>query len=272
MKLRTVVTLIAVFALIMFVQILRAQDTREIEKTIALDKNGHVSVDTYKGSIDVDTWDKPEVKVYVRIEPDGFTREDRESARRTEIRFDSSSSGLRIETDYHEMHHDWNVFDWFDDGDGNRALVHYTITMPAGARLTVKDYKSETKISHLHADVEMNTYKGDVTIEELSGAADFETYKGDVRISYARISGENRIKNSKGKVTLELPADAGFTVNADFGRRTEFTSDFDGIEQQHSRRNEFIGGKVNDGSASIDLDSDKGDFQILKKKKAASGD
>jgi hypothetical protein len=55
-------------------------------------------------------------------------------------------------------------------------------------------------------------------------------------------------------------------VNADLGRRTEFTSDFEGIEGRHYRRNDSFEGKVNDGSASIELNSDKGEIHILKRK------
>ena len=47
-----------------------AQDTKEFEQTYSMDKTGKVSIDTYKGSILVETWDKAEVEVYALMEAD----------------------------------------------------------------------------------------------------------------------------------------------------------------------------------------------------------
>jgi len=47
-----------------------SQASREINKTFPLKANGHLVIDTYKGTITVTTHDKPQVEVYVKIESD----------------------------------------------------------------------------------------------------------------------------------------------------------------------------------------------------------
>jgi hypothetical protein len=42
----------------------------EIQRTVALDARGAVSVETFKGVIDVQTWDEPRAEISARIEPD----------------------------------------------------------------------------------------------------------------------------------------------------------------------------------------------------------
>ena len=44
-----------------------AQESREVNKTVPLPKDGQVSIDTYKGSVNVDTWEKAEVSITARI-------------------------------------------------------------------------------------------------------------------------------------------------------------------------------------------------------------
>ena len=41
----------------------QGSDTKEVHRTLAIDRDGRVSVKTYKGSVTVTTWDKPEIRV-----------------------------------------------------------------------------------------------------------------------------------------------------------------------------------------------------------------
>jgi hypothetical protein len=71
-------------------------DEKTYEATVPLEADGRVSVDTYKGSITIDTWDRDEVQYAVRVEPDG----DPELVPDTEVRIDRSGSSISFETDY----------------------------------------------------------------------------------------------------------------------------------------------------------------------------
>ncbi len=83
----------------------KAADAKEVHRTLSLDRDGRVSVNTYKGTITVATWDRPEVRVDATIEPDGDDRESREKVQWTEVRISGGGSSVEITSDYDEVKH-----------------------------------------------------------------------------------------------------------------------------------------------------------------------
>src|SRR5262245_25416082 len=159
----------------------QASDIKEVHKTLALDKDGRVSIHTYKGSVTVTTWDRPEVQVDARIEPGSEDREDREKVQWTEVRVSGGGSSAHINSDYDEVkHHSHGFFGLFDWDTGALPFVHYKIQMPATASLSIEDHKSDIKVSDLKADLKLDTYKGTARVANLDGAMRGETYKGDM--------------------------------------------------------------------------------------------
>lgn len=238
-----------------------AQPTREISKIFPIQKDGRVSIDTYKGSITIETWDKAEVDVHVKIEPDGAGRDDEEKVRDTEIIFSASESAVRMKTDYDNVEND----SWFGTS-GSLPFVHYTVKMPRTARLRIKDYKSESTIGGLAADVEFNTYKGQVKFSDLGGGLELETYKGEVRVEYASITGPSYFDTYKGEIEVLIPAQAACEIDADVGRKGEFRSDFD-ITSTWRRRSgdEDIRGTINGGGPRMRFKTYKGEIRLLSK-------
>src|SRR5262245_9368329 len=112
----------------------QASDIKEVHKTLALDRDGRVSVHTYKGSVTVTTWDRPEVQVDARIEPGSDDREDREKVQWTEVRISGGGSSARIHSDYDDVkRHSRGFLGLFDWDSGTLPLIHYQIHMPATA-------------------------------------------------------------------------------------------------------------------------------------------
>ncbi len=243
-----------------------AQHTREVKKTIPLQADGKLTIDTYKGSITIESWDKAEVDMVATIEPDGFDRDDVEKVQYTEIRVDGSGDFVRITSDYDRVNSHFHGFlGLFGDGSGSLPSVHYAIKMPSTAKLRIKDYRSDTKISGLAGPLEINTYKGSVVMNNVRGPVDLETYRGNAKISYAEYTGSNRMKTYKGKIDLRLPGDASFDLDADFGRRVDFETDFEHIERTGHHGSVRYKGAANGGSNTLTLESEKGEFTIMKK-------
>lgn len=107
-----------------------AQDVKEIRKTVPLAKDGRLVLDTHKGRVEVNTWDREEVEVRARIEHSGFSLHGGSLVRGTDVRIDADPGSVRIKTDVRRV-----------EGWG-RPLVHYQIRMPRTARLHVRDYRS----------------------------------------------------------------------------------------------------------------------------------
>src|SRR5215475_8558559 len=104
----------------------QAVDSKEIHQTIPLDRDGRLSIENFKGSISITTWDRPEVEMGVRIDPDGMSSDpnEMEKVALTEVRVKGSGSSVRIQSSYEHLrsHRFLGIF-----GFENNSLpfVHY---------------------------------------------------------------------------------------------------------------------------------------------------
>jgi Toastrack DUF4097 len=230
--------------------VLTAADSKDIHRTFPLDSRGHVTIDTYKGSIRVSTWDRNEVDVAVRIEEDfGLFSQ---SLRRADVHFDASPSDVRITSSSQ-----WSFF-----LDGTPPLYHYTIRMPRTVSLRIKDYKSESEVSDLAADLEVNTYKGSVQLRNFSGGLTVNTYKGDIRAEFAVVTAPVRIETYKGSIDLRMPRESRFDLFNDLGRRAGLDSDFARTVRSSNSRDRTYRSQVNGGGPELRLKSYKGEFRL----------
>ena len=230
--------------------ILSAADSKDIHRTFPLDSRGHVTIDTYKGSIRVSTWDRNEIDVAVRIEEDGDVFA--QNVTHADVRFDASPSDVRITSN-----NQWSFF-----LDGVPPLYRYTIRMPRTASLRIKDYKSDSEVSDLAADLQFNTYKGSLALQNHAGGLMVNTYKGDIRAEFAGVTAPIRIDTYKGSIDLRMPRDSRFDLYNDLGRRADLDSDFARMITSSNSRNRAYRSPVNGGGPEVRLKSYKGEFRL----------
>lgn len=243
----------------------QAADTKEFHRTLAVDRDGVVSVKTYKGTVAVTTWDRPEVRVDALVEPDGDDRESRDSVRWTEVRISGGGGSVEIRSDYEEVkRHEHRFLGLFDFETGSLPFVRYTIKMPATARLAIDDYKSGINVADLKADLKVHTYKGSVRITNLDGAARVHTYKGDVHAAFARFSSASQFDTYKGEIDVSLPKDSRFELSAETGRHGDIDSDFAMTTRASSRwaRSARAAGAVNGGGPELRMKTYRGTLRL----------
>ncbi len=271
----TAMRTLSTLALLLFVAApLLAQD-RTMTFDHPLRSGGVLVVDTYKGSVDVEVWDKDEVEIDVRIAPDEDSNDG--DVDLVDVRFDASDDRVSVETDYERLN-DSRTRRFLGivtvNNGGTLPLVHYTIRMPRSARLNVDDYKSEITIAALDADVtvesykgtirvdgarniDIDTYKGTARVRAVRGGANVDTYKGDVEIAFADLSGRVTVDTYKGDVRLIVPYGAGFALDADLGRKGNLDTDLpidvrDGVAR----------GRMGGGGPAMKLETYKGTLHI----------
>ena len=231
--------------------ILSAADSKDIHRTFPLDSRGHVTVDTYKGSIHVSTWDRNEVDVEVRIEEDGEVFA--QSIRRADVRFDASANDIRITSE-----NKWSFI-----LDGSAPLYNYTIRMPRTANLRIKDYKSESEVSDLAADLQADTYKGSLRLRNHAGGLMLNTYKGELRGDLSTVTAPVRIDTYKGSIELRIPRDSRFDLVTDLGRRGgDPDNDFARYVRTSNSRDRISRYPVNGGGPEVRLRSYKGSVSL----------
>ena len=259
MKIKSAIFLLSVF-LFTGINYVTSQDFKEVEKTFQMNKDGKVTVDTYKGEIKIETWDKAEVHVYAKIVPDdvgGFwSTSSEKQLDRVNVEFDVTSEEVRIKSNYSKKN------SWF--GNNTMAFVNYKIQMPKTARLNIKDYKSKTKIFGLQAPMKLETYKGEVKVVDISGPLDLETYKGQVDVEFAKFTDESRFDTYKGEIEISVPQNSAFTIDADFNKKTNFSSEFDITTAPNKRKHHFRQ-DINGGGTVLKLSSDKGEIRLYSK-------
>jgi hypothetical protein len=238
----------------------RADENRELRKVLPLDGRGTLSVENYKGSITVTTGTAAEASVEAKIVPDGDDEASLRRARETDVRVDGGGGSVSVRTIQPKSHHG----NWFGlGGDGSLPFVHYTIRMPATASLKIDDYKSDTKLTGLKADLRVRTYKGTVAVWDQDGAVDLETYKGEVSIAFGALAKPVTLETYKGDIRLKLPSSAGFEMDADLGRRGDFDTQFDMATRSGGKQGR-IHGTINGGGPKISFETDKGSLRLEK--------
>ena len=260
---RALTKMAASAALFLAAGLLQASDTKEVHRTMPLARDGRVSIETFKGSVTVSTWDRAEVKIDAVIEPDGTDSDQKEKVAETEVRISGSGSSVTIRSDYHNAHHLHSflsgLFDW---NSGVLPLVRYTIQMPASARLEIEDHKSDIQVSGLKSDLKLHTYKGTGRVTALDGAARIETYKGDIRVEFARYSHDSRFETHKGDIEVRLPRDSRFELDADAGRRGGVESDFAMTTRAGNWRATHASGAINGGGPRMHMTTYKGTLRV----------
>ena len=251
-----------------------AQDSREIFETIDLDRDGRVMIDTYKGSIDVTTWDREEVEIEAKIVAD----EHEHLVPLTEIHIRRTGSVLRIETDYKKAKKEGKRFKLFGNNYYSLPYVHYTIKMPRTADLRIEDYKSEISVESLVADLDLetykgeveitdvagdiriDTYKGDVVATELAGSLEADTYKGNILAEFVEFSGNSTVDTYRGDIDLRLPESAGFDLDANLGKNGDLDTDFR-LNNVKVEKNKYYG-SIGGGGPRLEVDTYRGRIQL----------
>jgi hypothetical protein len=229
-----------------------AADFKEFKRTVPLEAKGRFTLDTYKGSIRITAWDQPQVEIQARIVADttGWFPEPVEDV---EILVDHSSASVRVKTDYRRA--SWSLI------EGNLPNVYYTIRVPRGASLAIKDYKSETDISEVQGAVEFDTYKGTARLTGLRGGLDLKTYKGDIRASFASFSAHSHVDTYKGTIDLTLPRASAFDMHAELERRATLDCDFPRTLHSERRQREMRS-TVNGGGPELRVTSYRGSIRL----------
>ena len=245
-----------------------AVEAKEFQRTVDLDARGSVSIDTFKGSVEVEAWDQARAEIFARIEADttcGTDDSQAERVRLTEIDVDASGSRLRLRSDYERLEGLPQIRisgDGYDMTCNAHPFVHYRIRMPRTARLEIQDHKSKIAVAGLRSDAKIVSHKGEIEVKDHDGALDLTTHKGDARVEFARLGGDSRFETHKGDVDISLPKSAAFDLEAHVGRRGRLDSGFQVAERDLSRHDRYYEEKVNGGGPRLDLTTHNGAIRL----------
>ena len=259
--------LVLVFGLASIPVTASGQEFREIHRTVALDAHGTVAIRTFKGSVVVEPWDRPQADLFARIEADtscGTDAHQAERVRLTEVDVDSTPSRFEVRTDYEKLDALPSIpyhVEGFDATCNAHPFIHYRFRIPRTAKLDVEDHKSKIAVSGLRSEARISSHKGSVDVKAHDGPLDLETHKGDVRVEFSRLAA-SRLETYKGDIEITVPRSAGFDLDARVERGGTLEAGFRLDETQVSRRERVYRQKVNGGGPLLTLSTRSGSIQI----------
>lgn len=180
--------------------VLAQAPARTVSNTVPLAADGEVTVDNHEGSITVTTWDRARVRYEAEIMP---TDEDPEAEKVT-IQTRAPANRLRLATDHEEGDDESKVFGFDEDGFRWGGIdipaVHYTITMPEAAALTIDDHESTIDVTGLTGLLRIDTHEGRISVAEQQ--ADLRIDSHESPISVVDQAGDVRIDTHEGRMDL----------------------------------------------------------------------
>lgn len=234
-----------------------SDESETIEKTFQLSKGGRVSVSNVNGAIEVEAWDRDEVRL-VAVK----TAETREALESVDIRIDSEPDFLNIRADYKNR-----VWREGDNRSKDRVNVSFKLQVPQNAVLDeIGTVNGSITITGFTNRVRASAVNGTVRGVNLSGAVSLSTVNGEVLADFDRLEGKGRInlETVNGKIVLLVPSNSDAVLRADT-LNGNITNDV-GLSV---RKSGFIGrnlsGKIGNGTVSVRLSNVNGSIAITRK-------
>jgi hypothetical protein len=240
-----------------------AAETKNIDRTLPLSATGTVDLQAHNGSIEIRTWDRPEVEVHVRIDWFGLSASSYRF-RATTVDVDGSADRVSIRWNSPDRY-GWSLWSLFEGG-WSGPDVHYTITTPKTARLEIRTHNANTDVRDVNAPVRIGTHNGGVRVANLAGPLELTMHNGWARVDFTSFSQDSRISTHNGLVELALPAASKFNVDSR-GHHMYVQSDFPLTTNAsyYGRSSSNVSGSVNGGGPALQVVSHNGTLRLRSK-------
>jgi hypothetical protein len=222
---------------------LAAAETKNIDKTLPLSAKGTLELQVHNGTIQVRTWDKPQVDVHVHIDWLGLPAS---SSRFPTVDISGSTDRVSVRWNRPDAYNGsfWSLL----DGSWGPTEVRYEITVPKSARLEIHNHNASTDI------------------RDFSGPLDLSTHNGRTRVDFSSFTQNSRVVMHNGSVEFDLPKDSRFNFDST-GHHAYVTSDFSPVVRAtyHGRGDNNVAGAVNGGGADLRIVSHNATVRLHSK-------
>lgn len=266
---------------------------RTVQDTLSFDGRA-VAVENKEGSISISTWDRDAVAYEARI----VSGQSADVVEQAAIDVETFNQRLSLFSNFEAIEAEWSFGPEIFGYGVSHPDVHYTITLPKAAELSIEDHESQIEVEGHAASLEIDTHegavevlrqRGPVKIEAHEGAIDVtdvqgdfvvdthegtltaEALRGDVRIGThegrADVAmdslGSVEVNTHEGRITVSLPADAGFDLSTDLGSDARMRGDVD-LQSLRADENNYRG-RVQGGGPLFHATSHEGEIVLLRR-------
>ncbi len=172
----------------------QATKTKEISKNYNVSGSGNMSVDGKYGDIQIETWDKDEVNVEIKIE---VTKRSESKAQHYLDKItididDASSNNLAFKT---------RINGSLDNSNSDKIKIDYRIKVPESLNLKLRNSYGNLYLQGASGKISLNVSYGNMKIGDLSGPTDIKLsygngeinkiIDGDIEVRYSNLAIED---------------------------------------------------------------------------------
>jgi DUF4097 and DUF4098 domain-containing protein YvlB len=230
----------------------RGDVLEQVVESYPLDEGGSISLENVNGSVTVDAWEGNEVRLEYRIIGNSEKALDR-----VEVRINSDSAELRVETHYSKNK------SWFGDNDG--ASVEYELQVPATANLSkIETVNGSISITGVRGTVDAETVNGEIKAHGLRQDTKLDTVNGGIEAWFDQFGDDQRVRmeSVNGRLKVYLPDNADVEIKAETVHGS-LKNDF-GLEVEKGFVGRDLRGKLGNGGGRLILDTVNGSISIRR--------
>lgn len=236
-------------------------ETERFEQTYPFDPSGRIEVSNLNGSIKVEAWDSPQIRLEAVK-----TADSRERLADVEIKIDAGQSEFSVTADYKSMKDRVGAGDT-ESRKYSKLSVDFKLMVPRTAVLKeIEIVNGSVEVSDMTNYTEVSAVNGAVTGSNLSGTAKLSTVNGTVTGDFENLSGDSTIalNTVNGTVKLQLPSATNATVKAN-SLNGNISNDF-GLPVQKGK---YVGrdlyGRIGSGEVKVRISNVNGGISIARK-------
>ncbi len=244
-----------------------------VERSVALGGGGQVAVETSNGSIRVETWSNPEVRVVAKIKAraDDSARA-RELLEEVEIVAEEAGGRVRVAAEVPRSR-------WLRD---ESATVSFELTIPGDAELEATSKNGSIEVRGIGGRTRLETNNGSIEAHGVGGALDAASNNGSIKaydvegavraktnngsikadVASASLAEDVRLETNNGSVELRLEPTVAASIDART-RNGTVSSDFPGGYQDERRKTLEL--DLNGGGPRVELESTNGGIRVRER-------
>lgn len=197
MKLQKLLTVVAILAVMFFILGMAPAESADREKyeekfeqTVSLARDGKVSLKNISGDIEVESWDKAEVKIEAKKISRASTLEKaKENAAKVKIEVIEEGNTLRIETKYPEL-----------SIKSLNVSIDYHLLIPDKVAVKIKSVSGDVTLQQIGGAIEVDVVSGDIEVMKADKGVDCKSVSGDLELR--GINGDAFLKTVSGDIIL----------------------------------------------------------------------
>ncbi len=228
-----------------------------------------ITVENGRGDLRFEGSDNPEVSVEAHKYFEGSEFDRDRWMRDTKIRFEGDEHHRFIKVEYPIGFH-WGFL------NGNHG-VNLIVRVPHQVNAVLKDDRGHVRVDGIAGKLDISSDRGDVDINDLDGELRVRGSRGNLNVHESSIrdgmrvtldrgsidirlkqfAGNSDLQVSRGNLTIAIPQNSAFTLDAERSRRSSFHTDF-GVLARGGFNGDHISGEVNGGGPTLRLRADRG--------------